>query len=198
MGWAANDGGAISSSDHFLRNFDSTRPEIMRKVVMNKFCRVLWKLISSPRFQCQLFGIWYLQCRTLPKPNTSIAKLTFWYFIPPYIDFSSETVLLLANSSPLPSTSMSIVHVSTSQIGCMQTESLALTRLRQYQSSKNHVRCIQSAIQIFAISYFWDRGNLSLGVRSPGARGASGSPLEIDTTQEAKMSSSPSKQVNPI
>ena len=56
--------------------------------------------------------------------------------------------------------------------------------------------CIQSAIQFFALSYFWDRGILSLGVRSPGALGASGSPLEIDTTREAKMSSSPSKQVD--
>ena len=45
--------------------------------------------------------------------KTSNAKLTFWYFIPPFVDFSSETVLLLANSSPLPSISMSIVHVST-------------------------------------------------------------------------------------
>ena len=38
--------------------------------------------------------------------------ITFWYFIPPYVDFSSETVHLLANSSPLLSISMFIVHVS--------------------------------------------------------------------------------------
>ena len=42
-----------------------------------------------------------------PVPNTSNAKLTFWYFIPPYVDFSPETAHLLANSILLLSISMS-------------------------------------------------------------------------------------------
>ena len=41
VGWMANDGGAISSSDHFLLIFYSTRPVRKRKGIMNKYYLVL-------------------------------------------------------------------------------------------------------------------------------------------------------------
>ena len=67
MGWAANDGGAISSSDHFLRNFYSTRPERTRKGVMNKYYLVLMKTVFITKVPMPTF--WDLISPMLKTPK---------------------------------------------------------------------------------------------------------------------------------